>query len=154
MDADDKCTPLKSLQGKIWHEGYRTGNLRAEVYRDVPPAFYRWTEKEKTISIFSSGSIFAQRLMFAYTTCGDLSGFLRAFFDTTTGGKREPGSYRRISSAIGEACSSVFFISDTIQELDAAHAAGLETGLCLRDAESTDLASDHRVIRSFDELLA
>jgi enolase-phosphatase E1 len=154
MDADDKCTPLKSLQGKVWQEGYETGELRAEVFRDVPPAFCRWSSKNKIIAIFSSGSVFAQQLLFANTCCGDLSRFLQAFFDTTMGSKRNPESYRKISSEIGTPCSSVLFISDAIPELDAAQAAGLETALCLRAAESTDPASNHRVIRSFDEVLS
>ena len=38
MDQDRKSTGLKSLQGKIWEEGYQSGDLRGEVYPDVPPA--------------------------------------------------------------------------------------------------------------------
>src|SRR5262245_3340938 len=32
MDRDRKSTGLKSLQGKIWEEGYRTGVLKSEVF--------------------------------------------------------------------------------------------------------------------------
>ena len=31
IDLDRKSTGLKSLQGKIWHEGYSEGTLRAQV---------------------------------------------------------------------------------------------------------------------------
>src|SRR5713101_6496518 len=36
MDRDRKSIPLKSLQGKIWEEGYREGELRGQVFEDVP----------------------------------------------------------------------------------------------------------------------
>ncbi|MGB6527357.1 MAG: hypothetical protein WBF33_04555 [Candidatus Nitrosopolaris sp.] len=39
MARDSKSTPLKSLQGKIWEEGYALGELHGQVYADVPPAF-------------------------------------------------------------------------------------------------------------------
>ncbi|MDQ3011151.1 MAG: acireductone synthase, partial [Acidobacteriota bacterium] len=31
MDCDRKSTPLKSLQGKIWKEGYQAGELLSQV---------------------------------------------------------------------------------------------------------------------------
>ena len=97
IDSDSKCSAWKSLQGKIWREGYRTGDLRGEVYPDVPPAFARWSRQGKTISIFSSGSVLAQKLLFGSTAAGDLTGFLSAYFDTTTGPKNAPESYLRIA---------------------------------------------------------
>src|SRR5215213_2682553 len=62
MDRDRKSTGLKSLQGKIWREGYREGTLKAQVFSDVRPAFERWREANMRISIFSSGSVLAQQL--------------------------------------------------------------------------------------------
>ncbi|HEU4387047.1 MAG TPA: acireductone synthase, partial [Blastocatellia bacterium] len=62
MDQDRKSTGLKSLQGKIWDEGYRSGLLVGEVFDDVPRAFERWQRRGKRICIFSSGSVFAQQL--------------------------------------------------------------------------------------------
>ena len=35
MDRDRKSTPLKTLQGKIWEEGYQRGELVGEVFADV-----------------------------------------------------------------------------------------------------------------------
>jgi len=34
---DRKATPLKTLQGLIWHEGYERSDLLGHVYPDVPP---------------------------------------------------------------------------------------------------------------------
>lgn len=101
MERDSKATPLKSLQGKIWEAGYASGELRGQVYPDVPPAFERWRAQNKDICIFSSGSVRAQRLLFRHATAGDLSNFLRAFFDTRTGPKQDQQSYRAIARKIG-----------------------------------------------------
>src|SRR5262249_59712975 len=85
MDRDRKSTALKSLQGKIWKDGYESGALVAPVFPDVPRALRRWTAAGLDVSIYSSGSVLAQKLLFAHTDAGDLTPFLRAYFDTTTG---------------------------------------------------------------------
>src|SRR5207245_2459355 len=56
---DSKCTPLKTLQGIIWQQGFTSGELRGEVYPDVPLAFERWRRHKRMICIYSSGSFLA-----------------------------------------------------------------------------------------------
>jgi enolase-phosphatase E1 len=153
MDRDRKSTGLKSLQGKIWEEGYRAGDLRGEVYPDVPPAMERWRGQGIDVAIFSSGSIQAQRSLFANTAAGDLTGFIHAYFDTTTGPKSEPQSYTRIAAALERAPSEVLFLSDIGAELDAARAAGMRTALCVRKPGSAPAGGAHPVIHTFDQLL-
>jgi enolase-phosphatase E1 len=152
IDRDSKCSALKSLQGKIWQEGYRAGELRGEVYPDVPLAFERWTRQGKTISIFSSGSVLAQKLLFGSTATGDLTGFLLAYFDTTTGPKNAPQSYVRIAEAIDAAPTHILFVSDITKELDAARDTGMQTALCVRDETAQVAPGTHRVIHSFQEV--
>ena len=152
MDRDRKSTALKSLQGRIWEEGYRAGHLRGQVYPDVPRAFARWRAQGRDLAIFSSGSVLAQQLLFSGSEAGDLTPAIRAFFDTTTGAKGDPESYRKIAAALGQAPGAVLFLSDVIAELDAARGAGMSTALCVRAGEAP--ATDHRVVRSFDEVLA
>lgn len=154
MDRDRKSTGLKSLQGKIWEAGYRAGELRGrvQVYPDVPPALARWREQGRDIAIFSSGSIQAQRCLFANSTAGDLTPFLCGYFDTTTGPKREQGSYERIAAALGRAPREVLFISDVSAELDAARQAGMRTGFCVRSPEAAAVPGAHPIIRTFDEV--
>lgn len=153
MDRDRKSTGLKSLQGKIWEAGYRAGELKGkgEVYPDVRPALARWQADGKRIAIFSSGSVQAQQNLFANTTAGDLSPFLSAYFDTTTGPKRESQSYRRIAAELRERPGDVLFVSDVSAELDAAREAGMRTALCVRGATPTS-ANGHAVIHTFAEL--
>jgi enolase-phosphatase E1 len=151
IDQDRKATPLKTLQGLIWEEGFRNGDLRGQVYDDVPKAFERWQAAGRRMAIFSSGSVLAQRLLFANSDHGDLGRFIGAYFDTTTGPKREADSYGKIARALGVEPGGVLFVSDVVEELDAARAAGLETALCVREG-ALPAGSPHRAIRSFDAL--
>lgn len=147
MDRDRKSTGLKSLQGKIWEDGYRSGELRSVVYDDVPPALKRWKP-----AIFSSGSVLAQKLLFEHTQAGDLTPLLRGYFDTTIGAKKDAESYRRIAKELRVEPSSLLFLSDIRAELDAAAAAGAQTGLCVRPGNAPAEPGPHRVVRNFDEL--
>lgn len=152
MDLDRKSTGLKSLQGKIWEAGYRSGELRGQVYPDVPTAFARWRGQGREVAIFSSGSVQAQQCLFANTTAGDLTPFIRAYFDTTTGPKAAAQSYERIAAALERSPSEVLFLSDVSAELDAARRAGMRTALCVRAGGSTPEAGGHRVVETFADL--
>ncbi len=151
MDQDRKLTALKSLQGRIWAEGYALGRLRGQVYDDVPPALSRWTAAGRSVAIFSSGSVLAQKLLFAHSDHGDLTPFLSGYFDTTTGPKGDAVSYRRIASALAEPPSSGLFVSDVVGELDAARAAGLATALVVRTPPGP-VGHGYRTIATFDDL--
>jgi enolase-phosphatase E1 len=151
-DRDRKSTALKSLQGRIWEEGFRAGTLLAPVYPDVAPALRRWNAAGREACIFSSGSVLAQRLVFGHSSAGDLTPLLAAFFDTTTGQKREPESYRTIAAARGCASPEWLFLSDVTEELDAARAAGMKTALVVRPGAPPPAVASHPVVRSFDEL--
>jgi len=152
MDRDSKCTALKSLQGKIWREGYQREELRGEVYPDLPPAFARWSQQGKRICIFSSGSVIAQRPLFATTTAGNLTRFIHANFDTAMGTKSDPQSYLRIAGSLALPRGQILFISEVVEELDAALRAGMPTALCLRKQVSGESEGNRWVIRSFDDV--
>jgi enolase-phosphatase E1 len=152
MDRDRKSGPLKALQGRIWEQGYRDGELKGEVYPDVPTAFARWTADGLRIGIFSSGSVLAQQLLFANSTAGDLSRFLSCHFDTGVGAKGEAGSYRRIVETLGVAAARILFVSDVVKELDAAREAGLRTLLCVRPPASVPTSNAYDRVKSFDTI--
>ena len=155
MDCDRKSRPLKLVQGKIWEQGYRAGTLHGQVYPDVPFAFRRWIAHGARIGIYSSGSVLAQQLLFAHSTAGDLTPFLRWHFDTSVGSKMEAASYQRIAGAIPATTSAILFISDVAGELAAAAAAGLQTLLCVRPSGIRSPGSDRfAIIRTFDDVLA
>src|SRR5262249_28793694 len=152
MARDRKSTALKSLQGKIWEAGYRSGELRGQVFPDVPRAFARWRRQGRGIAIFSSGSVLAQRLLFGHCTQGDLTPFISAYFDTTSGPKISAQSYRRIAVALECAPAEIVFLSDVGAELEAARSAGLETLLCVRPGSAEPGSTADPIIHTFDEL--
>lgn len=154
MDADEKATGLKRLQGLIWQRGFESGELKAHVYPDVPPALAACRSLGIDLRIYSSGSIHAQRLFFAHTEAGDLLPLLSGHYDTTTGPKRESASYLSIASDWGLEPAEILFLSDIVAELDAAKQAGLQTVLVNRPGNApVDANHGHRVIDSFGELL-
>jgi enolase-phosphatase E1 len=153
MDRDRKSTPLKSLQGIIWESGYQNGEIRSQVFEDVPPNLKRWHELDKIICIFSSGSVLAQKLLFAYTSAGDLTKFIRDYFDTRIGSKTDMDSYRQIARALEITPSAIIFVSDVSAELDAARHAGMQTLLCMRPGNHPQPpTSAHEVIKDFDAI--
>ena len=120
MGRDRKSPGLKALQGHIWQSGYRSAELRGQVFADVPPALARWRAQKRGVWIYSSGSVLAQQLLFQTTDAGDLTRFLTGYFDTGIGPKTSPDSYRRIATTLAEPAERLLFISDVTGELDAA----------------------------------
>lgn len=154
MDRDRKSTGLKSLQGKIWQQGYATGELKSQVFQDVLPALEYWKNKNFDVRIFSSGSVLAQRLLFANTEVGDLTHFLGGYFDTSIGAKTDQESYRQIANEFHLPAREVLFISDMTAELDAAKRAGMQTLLCVRTGNLPQPEKHgHGVICSFSEIV-
>lgn len=130
---DKKITPLKTLQGILWEEAYTSGTIQGHVYDDVAPALKRWKEKGIQLGVFSSGSIAAQKLIFGYSVAGDLTPYFSAYFDTSTGGKREAATYQLIAEKLGILASEILFLSDITEELQAAASADLQTIQLVRD---------------------
>jgi enolase-phosphatase E1 len=122
---DRKVTPLKDLQGMVWEEGYRRGELVAPLFTDVPETLRRWHSQGLVLSVYSSGSVAAQQLLYAHSHAGDLRPLFSHWFDTRSGPKQEPDSYRRIADQLKVSADQILFISDLIAELKAAERAGL-----------------------------
>lgn len=152
MDRDRKSPALKELQGYVWEEGYRNGELVAPVFPDVPRAFERWRDAGTDIGIFSSGSVLAQRWLFRCSSAGDLSHFLCCHFDTHTGPKQHAASYERIAREVDKPPADIRFVSDVVAELDAARTAGMQTIMSRRPGNPPQPDHDHVTIASFDDL--
>ena len=153
IDADRKSTALKALQGMIWKAGYEDGEYRAHVYAEVPARLRAWHAQGKRIYVYSSGSVPAQRLLFAHTDAGDLTPLLSGYFDTETGPKRDAESYRRIAAAIGVPAGAILFLSDITEELDAARAAGMQTILLARAPSRCPDRHHARCVADFDAIV-
>lgn len=149
IDSDAKVTPLKTLQGFIWADGYEQGAFQGHVYDDAVRGLRRWHDEGLTLAVYSSGSVGAQKLLFGHSVAGDLTGLFSAHFDTHVGHKREPASYQAIAAELEVAPPEVLFLSDVVEELDAARAAGMRTVHLVRDGQEP---SFHPVARSFDTI--
>ena len=151
MAEDRKITPLKTLQGLIWEQGYGKGELKGHVYADAVKNLRRWKNLGIALYVYSSGSVHAQKLLFGYSQYGDLTKVFSSYFDTTVGMKREAASYRKIVAALGLPAQNILFLSDIKEELDAAAAAGMQTGWLVRHGALPTDAS-HIVASNFDDI--
>ena len=151
IDEDKKITPLKALQGMIWEEGYKNGDFKGHVYRDAVVNCRAWQLQGLKLYVYSSGSVYAQKLLFRYSDFGDMTPLFSGYFDTTTGAKGDAESYRKITTSINLPAQNILFLSDIEKELDAARAAGMKTIWLVRDAACNATAA-HRQVNSFNDI--
>lgn len=109
---DVKIAYLKNLQGYLWEEGYKTGAYFTPLFADVAPQLTRWQQSGIRLAIYSSGSVFAQKLLFAHVNISgngdiasneieDMRDIISGWFDTTNAGlKTESASYSKILTAL------------------------------------------------------
>ena len=159
IDEDRKATPLKALQGLIWADGYASGEFKGHVYPEVAENLQKWKKQGIHLYVYSSGSVAAQKLLFGHSTAGDLSPLFSGWFDTGIGGKREVSSYRNLVAELGRPASEIVFLSDVVEELDAAREAGLDTVLLDRREDYPtprlgEATHVHRRVESFADILA
>ncbi|TAK64196.1 acireductone synthase [Methylobacter sp.] len=151
IDEDKKVTPLKSLQGLIWEAGYRQSDFKGHIYPDAAANLKAWKAEGLDLYIYSSGSVYAQKLLFAHTKYGDLTPLFSGYFDTHIGGKKEKESYDNIAEQLAMPANQLLFLSDIKEELDAAKAAGFET-IWLTRNNTPDPQAEHRQVNSFDQI--
>ncbi len=152
MDEDAKITPLKTIQGMIWTEGYLRGDLTGDLYPDVEPALRRWSRAGLRLYVYSSGSETAQKLLFEHSAAGDLTPLFQGFFDTRIGAKREPASYQTICRGANIPPAEGLFLSDIEAELDAAALAGLQTCQLVRPQDGTLASARHPSAGGFEQV--
>ncbi|RKI50062.1 acireductone synthase [Corallococcus sp. AB004] len=152
LDEDRKATPLKTLQGLIWADGYARGEIKGHVHADAARALRDWHAKGMRLYVYSSGSIAAQKLVFGYSVEGDLTPVFSDYFDTTTGPKVEAPSYTKIAQALELPPGDILFLSDNTAELDAAKQAGFRTAALDRGEVALPPGHGHPVFHDFTSL--
>ena len=157
IDEDRKHTALKALQGMLWRQGYERGDYRGHIYADAAKALRNWHAQGHRLAVFSSGSVGAQKLLFGHTEAGDLAPLFTAYFDTEIGHKRDADSYRLIADALDRRPADIVFLSDVVEELNAAREAGMQTVLLDRREDypqprGTEACNGHRRVEAFDRI--
>ena len=151
IDEDMKITPLKALQGLLWEAGYKSGDFKGHIYPDAKNCLECWYKQEIKLYVYSSGSVYAQKLLFAYTDYGDLNYLFSGYFDTKIGAKTESASYQNIISEVGVDASELLFLSDIQQELDAAKSVGMKTFFLVREG-NLNPDSSHIQVSDFNSI--
>jgi len=155
MDRDLKTAGLKALQGMVWLDGYKK-ELRAPMFDDVVPQLRKWHKQGLKLGIYSSGSVFAQRLLFENTKHGSLLSLIDSYHDlTTAGSKIEPSSYASIAKTLQVAPEKIIFLTDVFGEYRAAGEAGLKSAIVIREgnqALTKDEKSGTPMVTSLSEI--
>ncbi|CZT19107.1 related to Enolase-phosphatase E1 [Ramularia collo-cygni] len=135
---DVKIAYLKNLQGMLWEHGYRTGAYSTPLFSDVVPQLRNWASYNLGLSIYSSGSVFAQKLLFGHVQAEagltehrealDLTSLFEGWFDTVNAGlKTDQSSYTKIAGALKRNPEEILFLSDNVKEVDAAVHGGMKS---------------------------
>lgn len=151
-EEDLKVTVLKELQGLIWAEGFESSGIQGHLYQDAIDALYRFYDAGVKLSVYSSGSVAAQKLLFGHSVAGDLLPLFSGFYDTTIGSKRDAKSYETITEQIGVPPNEAIFFSDNELELNAARDAGVQTVQLARAEDGTVPSAHHTSVGSFFEI--
>ena len=152
IDEDKKATPLKALQGLIWEKGYQDGDFHGHIYPDAYENLKQWHAAGIKLYVYSSGSVYAQKLLFGHTEYGDLNELFNGHFDTTIGAKQAAESYLRILEQLAIPGKEVVFLSDVEAELAAATAAGMQTYWLVRDGIPEQSAA-YPQVANFNEII-
>jgi len=152
ISIDKKSTALKDLQGKIWEHGYKNGELKSQLFPETAECLREWREQGLTLSVYSSGSIQAQKLLYRHSPAGDLEKFFSHWFDTHTGPKKSTESYTTIAEQLHSSPNKIWFVSDNGAECDSARSAGMHTLFSLRDGNPDRDPRDHTVVQSLRDV--
>ncbi|MBY5993416.1 acireductone synthase [Ferrimonas balearica] len=150
IEQDKKITALKTLQGLVWKQGYLGGAFQGHVYADAAEALKSWKTQGKRLYSYSSSSADAQDLLFKHSDQGDLSGLFYGHFDTSLGQKKTVQAYKNILNVVSLWPKHVLFVSDDVEELNAAREAGLRTCQVVRGPGVRQ--GNHNVVDDFSQL--
>lgn len=151
IDADKKVTPLKALQGLIWEKGYQDGDFHGHIYADAYENLKKWHARGIALYVYSSGSVYAQKLLFGHTEYGDLTPLFSGYFDTKIGAKADAASYQTIVRELKLPAEDILFLSDVQAELDAAKSAGMQTCWLVREGD-IEMNAPHTQVADFDAI--
>lgn len=136
------------------------------MFDDVAPQLKHWHDSSKQLVIYSSGSIFAQKLLFGHVKdplggadekrTQNLQGLIDGWFDTTNAGlKHDSSSYTKIAEELGKPADSILFLSDNVKEVQAAIKAGMQSVVVDRPGNaplSEEDKAKYQVIETLNEI--
>lgn len=155
-DQDKASLVLKQIQGHVYREAFKTGNLQSQLYDDVSPALNSLTGAEKKVYIYCPESTETEKVILGYSNRGDLQEKISGYFDLEVGCTTEKDSYASIAKQLEANAEEVLFVTGKPAEATAAAEAGFKTCIIARD-ENTSLTDDDKkkfnVVSSLRELV-
>lgn len=127
VNHDIEASGLKTLQGHVWEYGFKSDSPKGHVCKEFLPSL-KWCQLQGVfVSIYSSGPVKAQKLLFGHSIHGNLTSFFTSHFDTVNASnKKESSSNIKIATEMGVDTKKITFVSDADAELVVARAAGIE----------------------------
>ena len=134
---ETKTRAVFSLCVLLWSEGYYSGELKGDVFNDVPAAFRNWKRDGVKVYLISDVLMEVQEMMFTRSKFGNIDQFIEGYFCTEDyGSKQNQECYEKICRRIKLSPEDVVFVSDSKSETDTASTAGLQTLTISRDNTS------------------
>jgi enolase-phosphatase E1 len=146
---------VRIIPGLIWTQGFASGDLCSDVFADVPLALRRWWGQNRTVATHSCDPASVQKSFLRYTEWGDLTTYISFFLDWRTGAPDAVATYWHIWDDLRCFPSEVRLVSNRIEDLDAAHAAGIGSVLIVRGQSVPPVRSCvQQLVRDLSEVLA
>lgn len=131
---ETKTRAVFSLCVLLWSEGYYSGELKGDVFNDVPAAFRNWKRDGIKVYLVSDALMEIQEMLFTRSKFGNIDQFIEGYFCTEDYGSRQNKEcYEKVCRRIKLSPEDVVFVSDSKSETDAASTAGLQTLTISRD---------------------
>ena len=139
--------------GHIWASGYAAGELTGTLFADASDCMQRWHAAGLRVCIYSSGSVEAQKLIFAHTDRGSMAHCITAYYDTAVGAKQDSASYTNIATQLAVHPSRLLFLTDVEGEARACMKAGCDAIIVVREGNKpVDPACGIPLVHSFDQV--
>jgi hypothetical protein len=106
---------LLLLWNEVWEAGYKSGQLKAHVYDEVPTILDRW-RMHLFIKLYTlaSGQSQGQKLFFKNTIGGDLTALIANYMDPSSIGKTNEKCYNAIVYALRDRPDNLVYLTDNI----------------------------------------
>lgn len=148
---------IESIENMIWHDGYESGKLKAQIFDDVYSALDKW-KMQQFVKFYSYAVAKprGQKLFLKSTIKGDLTKYFNNYFDATGAVEGDVRHYKQMLGLLLERRpEKVVVFTDNPNEARAAIGAGMRSILVLRSGNDPIRQEDldeliH--VRSFNEI--
>lgn len=133
LEDGQENASLISLQSAICQEGFDSGDLKLELYKDALQGLNRWREQGVKLYAYSSAQVQSEQLLICHENGSEICDIFSGFFDMEAGEGTLIGSYDKIAARIEVRPDEILFISNNIEAALAAYNADMNAIVIDRD---------------------